>query len=47
MLQSRMMKDYTSYAHPAVIAKILANLGLSTGAPPRTPAQPLDLFETV
>jgi len=30
---------------PAVIARILAHLGLPTRAPPRTPARPLDLFE--
>ncbi len=32
--------------NPAVIAKILAHLGLSARAPPRTPAQAFALFRT-
>ncbi len=31
---------------PAVIAKILAHLGLSTRTPPRSPARACDLFQT-
>ena len=32
---------------PPVIVKILAHLGLPTRAPPRSPAQRFDLFQTI
>ena len=40
------LKIIAAIEDPTVITKILAHLGLPTRAPPRTPAQPLDLFET-
>jgi hypothetical protein len=40
------LKIIAAIEDPSVIIKILAHLGLPTRAPPRTPAQPLDLFET-
>ena len=32
---------------PPVIVKILTHLGLPTRAPPRSPAQRFDLFQTI
>ncbi len=40
------LKIIAAIEEPAVIAKILAHLGLPTRAPPRSPAQSFDLFET-
>ena len=33
--------------NPPVIVKVLAHLGLPTRAPPRSPAQRFDLFQTI
>jgi hypothetical protein len=35
------------HRNPPVIVKILAHLGLPTRAPPRSPAQRFDLFQTI
>jgi hypothetical protein len=40
------LKIIAAIEQPAVIAKILAHLGLPTRAPPRSPARVFDLFET-
>ncbi|NNF96103.1 MAG: IS91 family transposase, partial [Halobacteria archaeon] len=40
------MKIIAAILEPAVIAKILAHLGLPTRAPPRAPARAFNLFET-
>ena len=41
------LKLIAAIEDPAVIAKMLAHLGMPTRAPPRAPAQSIDLFETV
>ena len=41
------LKIIAAIEDPAVITKILAHLGLSTRAPPRIPARPLERFETL
>jgi hypothetical protein len=40
------LKIITAIQDPPVIIKILSHLGLSTRAPPRSPAQRFDLFQT-
>jgi hypothetical protein len=37
----------TGIEDPPVIVKILRHLGLPTRAPPRSPAQRFDLFQTI
>jgi hypothetical protein len=39
------LKIIAAIEHPTVIIKILAHLGLSARAPPRSPARPFDLFQ--
>ena len=39
------LKIIAAIENPDVIAKILAHLGLSARAPPRTPARPFDRFQ--
>ena len=43
----RQLEDIAAIEDPPVIVKILAHLGLPTRAPPRSPAQRFDLFQTV
>ena len=38
-------KIIAAIEEPAVIVRILTHLGLSARAPPRSPAQPLPLFQ--
>ena len=40
------MKIIAAIEQPAVIAKILAHLGLPTRAPPRAPARSFNFFDT-
>jgi hypothetical protein len=40
------MKIIAAIEEPAVIAKILAHLGLPTRAPPRAPARSFNFFDT-
>ena len=40
------LKIIAAIEHPPVIVKILSHLGLPARAPPRTPAQRFDLFQT-
>jgi hypothetical protein len=39
------LKIIAAIEEPPLIVRILAHLGLPTRAPPRSPAQPLDLFQ--
>jgi hypothetical protein len=41
------LKIIAAIEDPPVIVKILAHLGLPTRAPPRSPAQRVDLFQTI
>jgi hypothetical protein len=41
------LKIIAAIEDPPVIVKILAHLGLPTRAPPRSPAQRFDLFQTI
>ena len=41
------LKSIAVIEDPPVIVKILAHLGLPTRAPPRSPAQRFDLFQTI
>jgi hypothetical protein len=41
------LKSIAAIEDPPVIVKILAHLGLPTRAPPRSPAQRFDLFQTI
>ena len=41
------LKIIAAIKDPPVIVKILAHLGLPTRAPPRSPAQRFDLFQTI
>ena len=41
------LKIIAAIEDPAVIVKILTHLGLPTRAPPRSPAQRFDLFQTI
>jgi len=41
------LKILAAIEDPPVIVKILAHLGLPTRAPPRSPAQRFDLFQTI
>ena len=41
------LKRIAAIEDPPVIVKILAHLGLPTRAPPRSPAQRFDLFQTI
>ena len=43
----RQLKIIAAIEDPPVIVRILAHLGLPTRAPPRSPAQRFDLFQTV
>ena len=41
------LKIIAAIEDPPVIVKILTHLGLPTRAPPRSPAQRVDLFQTI
>jgi hypothetical protein len=41
------LKIIAAIEDPPVIVKILSHLGLPTRAPPRSPAQRFDLFQTI
>jgi len=41
------MKIITAIEDPAIIAKVLKHLGLSTRAPPREPARYRDIYDSI